>query len=89
MRLRRRVTFRGNVQGVGFRATCHSIAARHAVGGCVRNLADGGVELVVEGEAAEVQAVLDAIARRMAEYIRSSAAQDEPVQGEQEFRIAH
>lgn len=65
-RTRRHVIYHGRVQGVGFRAAAASIARRHAVTGWVRNLADGTVELEVEGEAGEVQAVLDAIAAEMA-----------------------
>lgn len=88
MTIRKRVIYRGQVQGVGFRATCHSIAARHRVGGHVRNLADGSVELVVEGEPQEVQAVLEDVARRMDGYIHESAVDDEPPRGEGAFRIA-
>jgi acylphosphatase len=88
MTLRRRILYRGHVQGVGFRATAHSIAAAHAVGGYVRNLPDGGVELVIEGEPAEVQAVQDELARRMSGHIRESTALTEAPTGDREFRIA-
>ena len=49
-RERRRVVFSGRVQGVGFRFTCQSLARGFDVAGYVRNLADGRVELVAEGE---------------------------------------
>lgn len=88
MSVRKRIIYRGQVQGVGFRATCHSIAARHDVGGHVRNLAGGGVELVLEGEPDEIQAVLDEVARQMEGYIRDAAVESEPPRGEREFRIA-
>jgi len=86
--IRKRILYRGHVQGVGFRATAHSIAAGHAVGGFVRNLADGAVELVIEGEPDQVQAVLLELARRMEGFIRETAEQEEPPRGEREFRIA-
>lgn len=54
----RTVLFRGQVQGVGFRATTARIAAGLAVMGVVRNLADGRVELVAEGDAAEINELL-------------------------------
>ena len=47
------VTYRGRVQGVGFRYTARTVAAGYAVQGFVRNLPDGGVQLVVEGAADE------------------------------------
>jgi len=45
-----RIIFRGAVQGVGFRFTAVRIARGFGVAGFVRNLGDGTVELVAEGE---------------------------------------
>jgi acylphosphatase len=67
--VRRRVTFAGRVQGVGFRYTCQSLARGFALGGYVRNLRDGRVELVAEGEAGEVESFLAAIRLEMSRYI--------------------
>jgi acylphosphatase len=53
--------FSGSVQGVGFRYTTQTIAARLPVSGYVKNLADGRVELVAEGEKAEVENLLRSI----------------------------
>lgn len=50
--------FKGRVQGVGFRYSTQILARRFRVSGFVRNLGDGTVELVAEGEKAEVQAFL-------------------------------
>ena len=52
---RRHAWFRGTVQGVGFRFTTRRLADRRRVGGFVRNLPDGRVEVVVEGPEAEVK----------------------------------
>ena len=87
MLIRKRVRYRGRVQGVGFRATCHSIASRHAVGGFVRNLPDGTVELEIEGMAPEVETVLSEVAQRMEPYIQSANVTAQPVRNEQDFRI--
>lgn len=57
-RVRRRAVVRGVVQGVGFRWSCAQQAARAGVDGWVRNRPDGAVELVVEGDEAQVAAVL-------------------------------
>jgi len=66
---RRRVYYSGRVQGVGFRFTAERLAQRFRVAGFVRNLDDGRVELLAEGEAAEVAAFLDAVRREMDPYI--------------------
>src|SRR6187455_864933 len=48
---RRRVWYEGRVQGVGFRYTARGLAGGFPVSGYVRNLDDGRVELVAEGDA--------------------------------------
>jgi acylphosphatase len=50
MRVVRRYLISGRVQGVGFRYFTKDAADREGVGGWVRNLPDGRVEAVVEGE---------------------------------------
>lgn len=67
--IRKTVHYSGRVQGVGFRFTAQRLAGSHAVGGYVRNLPDGRVELVAEGEADEVNNLLGDIAERMRDYI--------------------
>ncbi len=60
-RKRLHVFYSGHVQGVGFRYTVKSVAAGFDVCGTVRNLPDGRVELVVEGETPELKAFQQAI----------------------------
>lgn len=55
------VFYTGHVQGVGFRYTVKSVAAGFEVTGAVRNLPDGRVELVAEGEPEELKAFQQAI----------------------------
>jgi acylphosphatase len=57
--IRRRVVVHGQVQGVFFRDTCRREAASHHVAGWVRNLPDGTVEAVFEGEPGDVEAMTD------------------------------
>jgi acylphosphatase len=53
--VRRRVVVAGQVQAVGYRASCHLRATEAGLGGWVRNLPDGRVEAVFEGPAAVVE----------------------------------
>jgi len=75
------VLFAGTVQGVGFRYTACSLASKYAVTGTVRNLPDGRVECVVEGEQEEIDAFLDSLRERMAGYIRRETQQTAPSSG--------
>jgi acylphosphatase len=63
MRVARRYVIAGRVQGVGFRWFAHDAAAREGVHGWVRNLADGSVEVVIEGDAESVDRVEAAVRR--------------------------
>ena len=57
MRIARRFVISGRVQGVGFRWFAKDVADREGVTGWVKNLPDGRVEALVEGEAAAVARV--------------------------------
>jgi acylphosphatase len=57
-RRRAHVFVSGYVQNVFFRATCQREAKRLAVDGYVRNLADGRVEAVFEGDQPSVEAMI-------------------------------
>jgi acylphosphatase len=83
----RYVRYSGRVQGVGFRQTARSIAHGYAVAGFVRNLPQGDVEMVVQGELAEVEAVQQAVSQRLAHYIRQAIERDEQIGDYQEFEI--
>jgi len=55
------IFYSGHVQGVGFRFTVRRVATGFEVTGVVRNLPDGRVELVAEGERTELEAFRAAI----------------------------
>ena len=55
MRVARRFLVSGRVQGVGFRFFAEAAGAREGLHGWVRNLPDGRVEVVAEGEAAALE----------------------------------
>jgi acylphosphatase len=87
---RRTCYFSGDVQGVGFRYTAHNIASRHAVTGFVRNLPDGRVELMLEGEEEEMDRVVQEISQRMESFVRKRIDELSPVTGEfTSFSIRH
>jgi acylphosphatase len=56
---RRRVVVHGFVQGVGFRYAVERAARTRRVAGWVRNRPDGTVEAVFEGQAGDVEALVD------------------------------
>ncbi len=76
-RNRCRVLFSGRVQGVGFRFTCQALARGFDVSGHVRNLPDGRVEVLAEGESNEIDGFLVAIRREMDAYITDIATRPE------------
>ena len=75
---RRRVTYRGRVQGVGFRQTCCHIAKSHAVTGYVQNKSDGSVELVAEGDLPDIDGFLGYVRTDRRDFIRSEDVCCEP-----------
>ncbi len=78
----------GQVQGVFFRAQCASRARDLGLGGFVRNLPDGRVEAVFEGDAADVDALVDwcHTGPRWAQ-VEDVVVVDEELRGETRFRV--
>jgi acylphosphatase len=72
----KRIIFAGNVQGVGFRFTAHSIARRCELKGFVRNLPDGNVEMFTQGKAEDIERCLSDIGETFAGNIRRTQIED-------------
>jgi acylphosphatase len=86
--VRKRVLVSGEVQGVFFRDTCRRIAGQQGVAGWVRNLPDGRVEAVFEGDAEIVDRLVH-WARRGPSRARVTAVtvREEPAEGLTTFEI--
>ena len=88
--IRRTSYFSGNVQGVGFRFTARHVAQNFDVGGYVRNLDDGRVEVVAEGERDEIDRFLAALEQKMEGFIRQRTDSDMPATGQfLDFQVRH
>jgi acylphosphatase len=88
-RIRTRVLVSGRVQGVWFRGSTQDRARELGLSGWARNLVDGRVEAVFEGEEEAVRAALSYV-REGPPHARVSDVEvhDEPPMGESgEFRI--
>ncbi|MDP7051987.1 MAG: acylphosphatase [Verrucomicrobiota bacterium] len=84
-RSRLHVYYQGRVQGVGFRWTVREVAMGFDVTGWIRNLSDGRVELVAEGERPELEAFQDAVPKAgLRRFIRT--ATEDWSNGTGEFR---
>ena len=87
----RRFLIAGDVQGVGYRFFAMRAAARHQVKGTVKNLLDGKVEVIAEGDRDAMDEFKQDLATGPIFAIVSSLDEiDLPVTGRYvEFRIDH
>ena len=76
--LRYTVHYTGRVQGVGFRFTAKQLASQFTIAGTVENLPDRRVRLIIEGEPAQLDGLLKAIADRMGDYIHDVKVDQSP-----------
>jgi acylphosphatase len=72
MRKQAKIIYKGTVQGVGFRWTAQEIAMASGVVGWVKNLANGTVEILCEGEENDLEIFMNKIKTAMGHYITSS-----------------
>ncbi|MFI5912340.1 acylphosphatase [Dactylosporangium sp. NPDC051541] len=86
--IRKRMLISGRVQGVYYRDTCRQVARAHGVAGWVRNLPDGRVEAVFEGDEGPVAALLTWCGDGPPEAnVTGVEARDESVEGLNSFEI--
>ncbi|MFH1459221.1 MAG: acylphosphatase [Candidatus Omnitrophota bacterium] len=64
------IFYSGMVQGVGFRYRTQSIAQKLGLSGWVKNLSDGRVEVLAEGDLKTLQEFIGMIDLSLGDYIR-------------------
>ena len=91
MKIRAHVTVTGKVQGVFYRAQTAEKARRLNVTGWVRNLPDGRVEAMFEGEDTSVQKIIDFCRRGPPNaYVIAVNVEQHEWKGEfKDFRVRH
>ncbi len=80
--LRRILVFRGRVQGVGFRWTTSRMMQDLPLAGFVRNMNDGTVQIVIEGEPDEIENGVELLNEKMGGLIEGVNFKDSPGTGE-------
>ncbi len=72
MNKRVHIIYSGAVQGVGFRFTAQRVAMPLNLTGWVRNVPDGTVEVVAEGEEQNLVNFIDKVKKAMKNYMRGT-----------------
>ena len=85
--MRKHFIVQGRVQGVGFRYTTLSEATLLGLGGWVRNLSNGDVEMEVEGGEEEINQLLQILKEKPFIIIESLEEETVQEEGETKFRI--
>ena len=85
------IVYSGMVQGVGFRYTVEDIVRQIGrLNGWVRNLQDGRVEILIEGDKKNIEQLMAAVEQRFNAYIRSKSLMYAPSQGSfKDFQITY
>ena len=65
------IIYSGTVQGVGFRWTAERVAISLGLTGWVKNMPNGTVEAVAEGEEEDLVSFIDKVKKTMNNYIRN------------------
>ena len=79
--------FSGTVQGVGFRFSAQRIAQDLKLGGWVKNLDDGRVEVVAEGPKPALENFLKQLQDYFKSYISNTEIDWQEAQGLNDFQI--
>jgi len=72
----RHIVFVGRVQGVGFRFTAFNIADRYQLTGLVRNLPDGNVEMIAQGDISDIDNCVRDIKESFTDFLRETKTEE-------------
>jgi len=82
------IIFKGRVQGIGFRFTAFRVATRHQISGFVRNLPDGTVEMIAQGNADDITDCIQDIEKSFEGYLRDTTIREIPADPQyRDFKI--
>ena len=70
------IIFAGQVQGIGFRFTALSVANHYKLTGFVRNLRNGGVEMLAQGQPDDIDKCVQEIKNTIGSYIAEVKIED-------------
>lgn len=87
--VRKKLTFSGKVQNVGFRLETHEIGKRIGLKGWVKNKEDGTVETEVEGEEEKINYLINHLKSIRRASVKGVLIEEQEVVGEDEgeFKI--
>lgn len=84
------IYFSGTVQGVGFRYAAQRYAVRIGLNGWVKNLIDGRVEMMVDGDKGKIEHLIENLTKHFGSYIQHcDIAYSEDIGGFTNFQIKH
>ncbi|MDD4202373.1 MAG: acylphosphatase [Candidatus Omnitrophica bacterium] len=81
MRKSYHIKYKGIVQGVGFRYTARNVAKSLKLDGWVKNMPDGSVEVMIEGEDKDITEFNQRLQDKMQGYIRNTQINEVPSSG--------
>jgi acylphosphatase len=82
MKKQAHIYYSGRVQGIGFRYTVADIANQQSISGWVKNLDDGRVEVVLEGQEDTLGNFLEQVKEHFSRYIKDVVIEWQPASGE-------
>jgi len=87
--IRRHIVFTGRVQGVGFRYRARHAASLYGCTGWVRNEWDGSVTMEIQGDAENIDRVIQAINAGRYVEIEEMNSKEVPLEDERGFRTTY